>query len=370
MMFRSLMFLVLALQMPPAEPEWKVAEPDFSWSFPRDHWAHSGYRTEWWYFTGHLASTEEPRRHFGYQFTLFRIGLQPEPSQLDSEWAAHSLIMGHAAISDLDGDRHVFSEVLYREVPLLGGFGTPGDPLIAWSLPPAGGGDRWELRWNGEAFDFRMSDPVRGIAFDLSTTPAKPLVFQGPNGYSRKGKRSGAASQYYSFTRLQTRGTLSIDGTRFPVEGESWMDKEFGSNQLADNQVGWDWFSLQLDEGQEIMLYHLRDRGGASDFARGTWVSDTGEARYLEPQEWSVEVTGSWSSPATGAVYPAGWKVKLGEAQYEIVPLLARQENRSRLVSDLYYWEGAVSVLNAEGEKIGQGYVELTGYGTNNRPPV
>lgn len=368
--FRSLFSLFLALQVPLAEPQWKVAEPDFNWSFPQDHWAHSGYRTEWWYFTGHLASTEDPGRRFGYQFTMFRIGLQPEPSQLDSKWATHSLIMAHAAISDLSGQRHVFSEVLYREISLLGGFGTPGERLIAWSLPPAGGGDRWELLWNGAAFDFQMSDPVRGIALNLSTTPAKPLVLQGPNGYSRKGKRSSAASQYYSFTRLKTQGTLLMDGTRFQVEGVSWMDKEFGSNQLAENQVGWDWFSLQLDAGQEIMLYHLRDRSGASDFSRGTWVFETGKARYLKPEEWSVQVTGHWTSPATGAVYPARWKLTLGDVQYEIIPLLAEQENRSRLVLDLYYWEGAVSILNSAGEKIGQGYVELTGYGTNNRPPV
>ena len=370
MIFRGFLSFFLVLQMAAAGPEWKVAEPDFDWSFPRDHWAHSGYRTEWWYFTGQLASREDPGRRFGYQFTLFRIGLQPEPSRLDSQWAAHSLIMGHAAISDLGGQRHLFSEVLYREVPLLGGFGAPGDRLIAWSLPPAGGEERWELLWNGEAFDFHMSDPVRGMALDLSTRPVKPLVFQGPSGYSRKGEPSNAASQYYSFTRLQTDGTLTVDGTRFQVEGRSWMDKEFGSNQLAENQVGWDWFSLQLDEGQEIMLYHLRNRSGASDFARGTWISRTGEARYLEAGEWSVEVTAHWTSPATGAVYPARWKVSLEEVEYEIVPLLAEQENRSRLVLDLNYWEGAVSVLNSEGEEIGQGYVELTGYGTNNRPPV
>ena len=253
---------------------------------------------------------------------------------------------------------------------MLGGFGIPDDPLIAWSLPPAGGADRWELLWNGEGFDFKMSDPVHGMAFSLSTTPAKPLVFQGPNGYSRKGRRPGAASQYYSFTRLRTRGSLSLEGDQWQVEGQSWMDKEFGSNQLAESQVGWDWFSLQLDEGQEIMLYHLRDPSGASDFARGTRVSATGEARYLEPEEWSVQVTGNWTSPDSGAVYPARWMVKLGDAQYEIIPLLAQQENRSRLIADLYYWEGAVNILNSEGKQIGQGYVELTGYGTNNRPPV
>ena len=355
-----------------SELEWEVAQPDYTWSFPQDHWVHSGYRTEWWYFTGHLSSKQNPQRRFGYQFTLFRIGLQPEPSPLDSRWATNSLVMGHAAISDVGGQRHVFSEILYREVSFLGGFGSYPESLIAWSRAPSGSDGRWTLLWNGEGFDFRMSDQVRGIAFALSTRPLKPMIFQGPNGYSRKGKHPGAASHYYSFTRLLTRGTLSIDGATFEVEGESWMDKEFGSNQLAENQVGWDWFSLQLDDRREIMLYHLRDRNGTSDFARGTLVSERGTVRYLKPQDWSVQVTENWTSPVTGAVYPSRWKVMLPQEhlQLEIVPQLAQQENRSRLVPNLYYWEGAATILDLEGKKVGQGYVELTGYGTNNRPPV
>ncbi|MDA2934210.1 carotenoid 1,2-hydratase [Acidobacteria bacterium AH-259-D05] len=349
-----------------------MARPDYSWSFPQDHWVHSGYRTEWWYFTGHLSSQQHPERRFGYQFTIFRIGLRPEPSPLDSKWATNGLIMGHAAISDLSGKRHVFSEILYREVSFLGGFGAYPESLIAWSLAPGGTSAWWRLFWNGEAFDFEMKDQVRGIAFALSTLPDKPLVFQGPNGYSRKGNRPGAASQYYSFTRLQTQGTLSIDGTTFQVEGHSWMDKEFGSNQLAENQVGWDWFSLQLEDGREMMLYHLRDKSGASDFARGTLVSSQGEVFNLKPEDWSLQVTGNWTSPDTGAVYPSRWKVSVPRANLhlEIIPLLAQQENRSRMLSNLYYWEGAVTILDREGKKVGQGYVELTGYGTNSRPPV
>ncbi len=353
-----------------AGEDWLAARPDYRWSFPRDHWARPGYRLEWWYFTGHLSAAEAPQRRFGYQFTVFRIGLLREPPRVDSAWGAQDLVMGHAAVSDLESGRHVFSEVLYRAVPLLGGFGRPPEPRIAWSRAPAGTAEPWTLDWNGAAFDLAMADRARGIAFRLATRPAKPLVFQGPNGWSRKGEGPNAASQYYSFTRLRTAGTLTLDGRAWTVSGESWMDKEFGSNQLGEHQVGWDWFSLQLADGRELMLYLLRDRSGAVDFAQGTVVSASGRARHLAREEWRVRATARWKSPESGAEYPARWEIELpGEAlRVEVVPQLADQENRSLLVRDLFYWEGAVRVLGPDGSPAGRGYVELTGYGTRLRP--
>ena len=184
--------LALAIAAGAAE-EWLSARPDYSWSFPRDHWARPGYRTEWWYLTGHLATDATPASRFGYQFTLFRVGVTPRALPLASEWAVTNLVMGHAAVSDLGARRHVFSEVLYRAMPLLGGFGAEPDPRLAWSRAPAGTDGRWTLDWNGEAFDLGMADSSRGIALRLATRPLKPLVFQGPNGYSRKG--AGGASQ-------------------------------------------------------------------------------------------------------------------------------------------------------------------------------
>ena len=355
-----------------AGEDWLAARPDYRWSFPRDHWARPGYRLEWWYFTGHLSAVETPPRRFGYQFTVFRIGLLRDPPRVDSAWGAQDLVMGHAAVSDLESGRHVFSEVLYRAVPLLGGFGRLSEPRIAWSRAPAGSAEPWTLDWNGAAFDLAMADRARGIAFRLATRPVKPLVFQGPNGYSRKGAAATAATQYYSFTRLRTEGTLALGGREWTVAGESWMDKEFGSNQLGERQVGWDWFSLQLADGRELMLYLLRDAAGAVDFAHGTLVSAAGRARYLGAEAFRLRATGRWQSRETGAAYPAGWTVELpGEGLVlEVVPELADQENRSRLVRDLFYWEGAVAVRGPGGAAVGQGYVELTGYGTKRRPAV
>ncbi|MDA0748812.1 MAG: carotenoid 1,2-hydratase [bacterium] len=348
---------------------WKTARADYVWSFPEDHWARAGYKTEWWYFTGHLES--ESGRRFGYQFTFFRVGLLPEQPVLNSEWATGNLIMGHAAISDLSAGRHVFSEVLYRVVPLLGGFGVFPDSTIAWSRGPAGTEETWTLRWNGEAFDFSMADRAQEVAFSLHTRPVKPRIFQGPDGYSKKGMGASAASQYYSFTRLETVGTVRVGEDTVRVRGQSWMDKEFGSNQLEEHQVGWDWFSLQLDDGRELMLYLLRDRSGAVDFARGTVVSATGQVRYLERGDFTVRATEFWTSTETGATYPAGWELEIPTEglRIKVVPELADQENRSQRMKTMFYWEGAVDVLGVEG-RIGGGYVELVGYGEGNRPRI
>jgi predicted secreted hydrolase len=363
-----LLIALLSLSLA-ADLTWKAAQKDYAWSFPADHWARQGYKTEWWYFTGHLQADDG--RRFGYQFTFFRIGMLPTKPQLHSNWNMRNVIMGHAAISALDQNEHRFSEVLYRAMPLLGGFGTYPDTLIAWSRGPAGTDGQWRLVWNGEAFDFEMRDAAQRFGFSLSTRPNKPLIFQGPNGFSRKSTGSSAASQYYSFTRLATTGHVTLDTKTWSVTGQSWMDKEFGSNQLAAHQVGWDWFSVQLDDQRDLMLYLLRRKNGAIDFARGTIVYPDGHTRYLQPNMFSVKVKERWKSPQTSSRYPARWVVSIPQEALtlEIVPEMADQENRSRLISTLHYWEGAVKVLQ-QSQAIGKGYVELTGYGTSSRPAI
>jgi predicted secreted hydrolase len=350
--------------------EWKVAAPDYAWSFPQDHWAHRDYKTEWWYFTGHLESKGEPGRFFGYQFTIFRIGLLEEKPDLDSGWSTQGLVMGHAAITDIEGRRHLFSELLYREIPLLAELRDYPDPLIAWTRAPVGTEGKWTLRWNGEAFDFQLRDDRRGLGLELRTRPVKPLVFQGPNGYSRKGDT--AASLYYSFTRLESEGELWLGDHHYSVRGTSWMDKEVSTSQLTEDQVGWDWFSLQLDDGRDLMLYLLRRKDGTTDFRHATLVLTDGEALYLKDEQWSVRSTETWESEETGAVYPSRWELSIPDEQLELtlVPPVGDQENRSRLPGGVFYWEGAVKILDENGNPKGRGYIELTGYGENNKPPV
>ncbi|MGH9320514.1 MAG: lipocalin family protein, partial [Vicinamibacteria bacterium] len=150
----------------------------------------------------------------------------------------------------------------------------------------------------------------------------------------------------------------------------SWMDKEFSSSQLTDHQVGWDWFSLRLHDGRELMLYVMRAEDGSVDYASGTLVEEDGRPLYLERSDFEVEILQQWTSPETSARYPVKWRIRLLDLDLEVSAVVLDQENRSRLPRGVYYWEGAVAIETPEGVSSGRGFVELTGYGEGNRPPV
>jgi predicted secreted hydrolase len=358
---------ILAVVLATTTAAWTQPSADHRWRFPQDHWADPGYRNEWWYFTGHLEAEDGER--FGFQFTIFRVGLLPSRPALDSAWATPGAVMGHAAVGDLSRGEHRFSEVLWRDAPLLGGFGTFPDPVIAWARAPAGTDARWTVTWNGSGFDLAFEDRAKGTALRLSTRPEKPLVFQGPNGLSRKSSAEGYASLYTSFTRLAAHGTVTAAGQERKVKGRAWMDREQSSSQLGPGQVGWDWFALQLADGRDLMLYLLRRADGTADFRSATLVGRDGATAWLAPGEWSVRATARWKSPTTGAQYPSAWEVDVQGERLRIEPAFAAQENVSRLAG-LHYWEGAVRILRPDGAAAGEGYVELTGYGERNRPPL
>lgn len=354
-----------------ARDGYRAAVPDYSWEFPRDHSSHPEYQTEWWYFTGQLEATSGER--YGYQLTLFRIALAPPSSFAPSAsaWTATSLVMGHASVSELSSGRHRFSELLFRAAPMLGGFPSAPSSTLAWSRAPAGTDTTWSVAWEDDRFELAMRDRRLGFAFRLAATPERALVLQGPNGFSQKGPSPTSASQYYSFSRLVTVGTLELDGETRPVTGRSWMDHEFGSNQLTADQAGWDWWSLQLDDGRDLMLYRMRRADGTTDYARGTLVGENGP-RYLSQSEWTTRSNATWKSAASGAEYPSRWEVEVPSAslRLQVVPEMADQENVAPRSGGVHYWEGAVRVLDAAGRRVGQGYVELTGYGRGSRPPI
>lgn len=347
---------------------WTDAAPGYEWKFPHDHWAHDGYKTEWWYFTGQLSVDGTPR--FGYQFTIFKVGLSEAGVAADSRWSSRTLLMGHAAITDLKTGEHRFSEVLQRTAPFLAGFGVEPDRRVAWSRAAPGTDGVWTLTLdeNG-AFAFAMTDTALGFAMDLRTSLTKPLIFEGSGGVSVKHTGEHAASLYYSQTRLATRGTITVDGMAYDVSGDSWMDKEFGSSLLGKTQVGWDWFSLQLDDQRELMIYILRRNDGSIDYASGTLVAADGSVRYLGRDDFSLASNGEWKSSETASAYPNHWRLRVpsGSIDIEVVPLAASQENVSKLVPKLHYWEGAVRV---SGSVTGRGFVELTGYGEGAKPAL
>ncbi len=342
---------------PPPTP-FQSATAGYRYNFPRDHGSHPTYRTEWWYYTGHLHAKNG--RSFGFELTFFRRGVPPDKIKtLPSKWSISHLYLAHFAVTDITGKRFHFSEKLSREG--LGKAGADESRLRVWI-------DDWRAEASTEpsaSHTLVAHDETHALALTLQ--PAKPLVTHGAAGISRKGKDVGQASHYYSFTRLATSGKLTIEGESFDVTGTSWMDHEFGSAELGTDQVGWDWFSIQLEDDTELMLYRMRRKDGSSDLASsGTVVSPDGRTRHLEVTDFQIESTGTWTSSESKATYPSRWRLKFPSLNLvlDVTPLLADQELRTSRSTRVSYWEGAVAVTGTkQGRPVkGQGYVELTGY--------
>ncbi|MBI5672026.1 MAG: carotenoid 1,2-hydratase [Nitrospirae bacterium] len=342
----------------PAPTPFQPATAGYQYTFPRDHGSHSTYRTEWWYYTGHLRSKNG--RSFGFELTFFRRGVPPdEIKTLPSKWSISHLYLAHFAVTDITGKRFHFSEKFSREG--LGKAGADESRLRVWI-------DDWRAEAATDSTGSHTlvaHDETHSLALILQ--PAKPLVTHGAAGISRKGKDVGQASHYYSFTRLATTGSLTIDGEQFEVTGLTWMDHEFGSAELGTDQVGWDWFSIQLEDDTELMLYRMRRKDGSSDLASsGTAVSPDGRTRHLEVIDFQIESIATWASPESKATYPSRWKLTFPSLGLvlDVTPLLADQELRTSRSTKVSYWEGAVAVTGTKQGKLvkGQGYVELTGY--------
>jgi predicted secreted hydrolase len=330
------------------------ADAPWRFEFPRDHASHPAFRTEWWYYTGHLASNA---RHFGYQLTLFRVGLDRGRRAGESAWAPHTMMFAHLALTDEASQRFTFAERTSRVALDLAGADSTRERV--WI------GD-WSAWLDADGTTQRLS-AHDAFALDLALRPAKPPAIHGRDGVSRKGPGLGHTSHYYSLTRLNTSGTLVVGGDTLDVRGLSWMDHEFGSGALAPNQSGWDWFSIQLDDGRELMLYVLRlADGGVEPLSSGTLVERDGRTRPLALRDFSVRALSSWTSPASGGRYPSGWRVAAPALGLDLTlePTVRDQELRTGAGHGIVYWEGSVRVRDAArgGRPVGRGYVELTGY--------
>jgi predicted secreted hydrolase len=330
------------------------ARVPWRFSFPRDHAAHFGFASEWWYYTGHLRAADG--RSFGYELTFFRFGLRPgdpKPVGGQSQWRGNQVYPAHLAITDENGKKFVYFERFAREAL---GMGRGSD--IALDVAS----DDWSLRGSAP---FRMRAFAEGVGVDLVQVAEKAPAVHGHDGISVKGACGTCASHYYSMTRLRTRGMLAYGGARLRVDGLTWMDHEFGSDELQPNQAGWDWFSIQLDDRREIMEYRLRQNDGAlTPESSGSLVDARGGVRYLRKEDVLVDARGTWVSPHTGGRYPSGWHVRVPSAQLDLVlvPTVLDQE-LAGLTGGVAYWEGAVDVRDAaSGRHAGVGYVELTGY--------
>ncbi|HEU4685754.1 MAG TPA: lipocalin-like domain-containing protein [Nitrospira sp.] len=337
--------------------EFLIAREGYRYDFPRDHGAHEGFRTEWWYYTGHL-STKDGRR-LGYQLTFFRRGFAPADVQtLPSRWSVTQLYLAHFAVSDLSKGQFHYAEKVSRAG--LGKAGADAARLDVWI-------DDWSARAPADSarHSLRANDGTIAIALDLR--PEKPPVAHGLRGVSLKGTAPGQASHYYSLTRLTTSGSVSIGAESLEVAGTSWMDHEFGSADLGEDLLGWDWFSVQLEDKTELMLYRLRRRDGTtSPVSSGTFVDRDGRAHHLSLDTFTLDPVTYWTSPTSHARYPQRWRLTVPsrELSLEIAPLLAEQELSTGRSTQVTYWEGAIAVSGTEkGRSIkGEGYMELTGY--------
>ncbi|MCP5299661.1 MAG: carotenoid 1,2-hydratase [Chromatiaceae bacterium] len=329
------------------DPGFERATTPRPFTFPRDHGPHPTFATEWWYLTGNLVADDGHR--FGYQLTLFRIGLKPGQSVDDSGWRTHQVYMGHLAVSDIDAGRQHSAERLSRAA--VGLAGAQAQPLRVWL-------GAWSISGGTETFPLQVEAGHDDIGIRLRIGRGdRPLVLQGDHGLSRKGDAAGNASYYYSLTRLPSDGRIQIGGNTYRVAGQSWLDREWSTSALAPDQAGWDWFALQLDDGRDLMFYRMRGRDGlAQPFSSGTLVAADGHATPLSLADVDARPLRYWQAH-DGVRYPVEWQVKVAAQGLDLRVSAAFDAQEMR--HTVRYWEGAVTVT---GSQRGVGYLELAGY--------
>jgi len=332
--------------------------PGKVFQFPRDHGSHPEFKIEWWYVTGHLFA--EDGRRFGFQATFFRQANRQEGTE-SPLFQQSQLYLAHMALLDARTGRFLHEERLNR-----GGWNADSSTT---TLDVFNG--NWSLRLMDPATNqMALKGTVKGeAALDLQLAPAKPLVFFGQDGVSRKAALPSAASHYLTFTRLNAKGTLQLDAkTKLTVTGEAWMDHEISSSQLSPDQSGWDWAALQLKDGREIMVYRLRLKdGGIDPHSTLAWIDAQSKVEHFKPDAYRWEELAHWQSPVTKARYPNHIAIHTTDpatqkpVTFTLKPLIEAQEQTGSL-GGTAYWEGACQVLDEKGEDIGSAFLELAGY--------
>ena len=331
-----------------AEAGFAKADQPRVFQFPRDHGPHPMFRSEWWYLTGVLATAEG--REFGVQFTLFRQGLAPRldiaPITGAEAWRGAQIYMGHVAVSDVVARRHWHEERFARGHPAVAG--VVAEPFEAHI-------DGWRLVSQGEDFwPLRLVSRGQRFDIDLVLSATKPVVRQGEEGLSRKGPDN--ASYYYSIPRIGAEGAIAIDGATYRVAGSAWLDREWSTSVLAPEYVGWDWFALHLDNGEDLMLYRMRRRDGKTDeYNSGALIDAEGRVHLLASRDFSLQVERTWRG------WPVAWRLtsQVPTAKEWRIRAMFEDQVMDTLVR---YWEGAVIVQDRDRERVGHGYMELTGY--------
>jgi predicted secreted hydrolase len=325
-------WVAIALAISALGASWRTAEPGWQFEFPRDHYPHREFKTEWWYFTGNLF--DEDGHRFGYELTFFRQGVRPaaERDPNASRFIVDDLKFAHFAITDVAGQQFRFEQKTSR-----GAFGEAGfedAKRLAWI-------DDWTLTAKDDGvFDLSASGKAGTIRVHLIAK--KPPIIHGENGVSVKIADGSSASHYYSMPRLETTGELVGHDRAFRVRGESWFDHEWSSSQLGKGQVGWDWLCLQWEDGGELMLYRMRlENGGVDPSSSGTWIAADGTTTHLRAADFQMTPVASWKSKASGGQYPIGWRIAVPSQRAEFTIKAALDDQELKL-GPITYWEGAI----------------------------
>lgn len=319
--------------------------------FPRDHGAHPETRIEWWYVTGALAAGGG---EYGFQITFFRSRTDVARDH-PSAFAAKQLLFAHAAVTEVAARRLRHDQRLARE-----GFGVASAALDDTRVAIRD----WSLARDGpvERSRYRTRVAAAGFSFDLEMSATQPVLLQGAAGFSRKGPRPQQASHYVSEPQLDVRGGVTLDGTRLDVRGRAWLDHEWSDELLDPQAVGWDWIGMNLDDGSALTAFRLRRADGTALWAGGSFRAAGGAARDFGPGDVRFTPGRAWRSAATGAGYPVEWRVDTPAGAFVVRALVDAQELDSRGSTGTVYWEGLSDLLDAQGRRVGRGYLEMTGY--------
>jgi predicted secreted hydrolase len=346
--------LSVAVPLSAMNEPYQLALPGYHYAFPRDYFSHPAFQTEWWYYTGNLASADG--RRFGFELTFFRQGVSRNTVRT-AMWDVRDVYLAHLALTDLSGGRFYHIERTNRSGPGIAAADEVAQRI--WN-------GNWQIAWKDG--DQQLQAIADNFELHFTLHSEKSPVIHGENGVSQKAEGHGRGSHYISLTRLATNGSITLNGKMFEVSGLAWMDHEFFTHQLSPDQAGWDWLSVQLDDHTELMLFDIRRKDGSTDsFSAGTYVDAQGKTTHLRREDFVLQPLGeNWKSPASGATYPVRWKIavpKLGLELDASTPL-ASQELAGNSAFVPTYWEGAINFAgNRNGQPLrGRGYLEMTGY--------
>lgn len=330
---------------------------------PRDLYAHANAQTEWWYYTGHAETVSG--KQFGFEFVFFKRRTDLDKfSLVPLRLLGNPIYFAHFALTDHEGKKFRYA----HRKSVNGLLDLPASMSEKHYHLRLGD---WTIRESNGAHILRASIG-NDITFEATLKPTKPVVLNGKDGQGVSFKDEGEASRYFAYTRMEMDGDLIWNGETEHFTGSAWMDREFGTWTPTNNQKGWDWFSVQLENGTELMCYQLRnEKGEVSPFSSGTFVDEDGNFTHLNNEDFTITTTEFWESPNTKAIYPSGWKLNVPkfDLNLSVIPIIKDQELDTRGTTMIVYWEGACKVEGANKSSNGKAYVELVGYDRSHDSP-